>query len=363
MQREIGRLIGACAAWLMVCGTAQAQFQGGAEWDSTSGEYRGTHGAGSSGAARPGVPAAARNATVEGLTKILSASQLSSVDRSLYLSVRAFVYSRLGRENDSQKDVAEMARVNPQGWPVVLYLMMPGLAGGGDRGAALRALGYGLQHKPNDPWLLIGQAQVQMQIADFARALGTLDTAMAGAASAGERRNASYFRGHANLNLGNFPQAADDFEASIAGQTTPKGRIWGALWRYAAQVRGRHDARAGLARDIGGENSTNGRARSPGSCSAACRPASSRSRPNPMTPPSAPTASAWRPTSSAWMPCGAVTGSGRASSSSSPRRAARRCRNTTGQRRTSSSGCKRERTGPVLLMMGRWAPRAVRTNT
>ena len=101
----------------MLCGTAQAQFQGGADWDSASGEYRG---AGSSGAAGPSVPAAARNATVESLTKILSASQLSPIDRSLYLSVRAFVYSRLGRENDSQKDVAEMAKINPQGWPVVL---------------------------------------------------------------------------------------------------------------------------------------------------------------------------------------------------------------------------------------------------
>jgi hypothetical protein len=135
MQRKIGRFVGVCAAALMVCGTAQAQFQGGADWDSGSGEYRGMQGAGSSGAAGPSVPAAARNATLEGLTKILSASQLSPIDRSLYLSVRAFVYSRLGRETDSQKDVAEMAKVNPQGWPVVLYLMMPGLAGGGDRGA------------------------------------------------------------------------------------------------------------------------------------------------------------------------------------------------------------------------------------
>jgi len=253
MRCVIGRYVGVCAALLMLCGTAQAQFQGGADWDSTSGEYRGA-GAGSSGGAGPSVPAAARNATVESLTKILSASQLSPVDRSLYLSVRAFVYSRLGRENDSQKDVAEMAKVNPQGWPVVLYLMMPGLAGGGDRGAALRALGYGLQRKPNDPWLLLGQAQVQMQIADFAKALDTLDTAMAGAASPGARRNTSYYRGHANLNLGNYPQAADDFEASIAGQTTLKSRIWGALWRYAAQVRARHDARGGLAKDIGNEN-------------------------------------------------------------------------------------------------------------
>jgi tetratricopeptide (TPR) repeat protein len=147
-----------------------------------------------------------------------------------------------------------MAKVNPQGWPIIMWVVMPGLAGGGDRGAALRALGYGLQYKPNDPWLLIGQAQVQMQIADFARALGTLDSAVAGASTAGERRNASYFRGHANLAMGNFDQSAHDFEASIAGQTTLKSRIWGALWRYAAQVRSRQDARAALARDLGNEN-------------------------------------------------------------------------------------------------------------
>jgi tetratricopeptide (TPR) repeat protein len=255
MRRGIRRSIATFAALLTVCGAARAQLQGGADWDSSARNYRGGQGgAGSSGAAGPSVPSAARNATVESLTKILSASQLSPIDRSLYLSLRAFAYSRLGREADSQKDVAEMAKVNPQGWPIVLSLMMPGLAGGGDRGAALRALGYGLQKKPNDPWLLIGQAQVQMQIADFPRALNTLDSAVAGASSVGERRNASYFRGHANLAMGNFPQAAEDFESSIAGQTTLKGRIWGALWRYAAQVRGRQDARAALAKDLGNEN-------------------------------------------------------------------------------------------------------------
>jgi tetratricopeptide (TPR) repeat protein len=255
MRGEIQHVLGVFAALLVACGTAEAQLQGGgADWDATSREYRGGQGAGSSGAAGPSVPAAARNATIENLNRILSTSQLSPVDRSLYLSIRAFAFSRLGREADSQKDVAEMAKVNPQGWPLVLSLMMPGLAGGGDRGAALRALGYGLQKKPNDAWLLIGQAQVQMQIADFPRALGTLDSAVAGAHTPGERRNASYFRGHANLALGNFQQSADDFEASIAGQTTLKGRIWGALWHYAAQVRGRHDARAALARDLGNEN-------------------------------------------------------------------------------------------------------------
>jgi tetratricopeptide (TPR) repeat protein len=147
-----------------------------------------------------------------------------------------------------------MARVNPTGWPIMLSLVMPGLAGGGDRGAALRALGYGLQKKPNDPWLLIGQGQVQMQIADFARALGTLDQAMAVASTPEERRNIAYYRGHANLNLGNSPPAAVDFEASIAGLTTLKARMTGLLWRYAAQVRSRQDARAALTRDLGNEN-------------------------------------------------------------------------------------------------------------
>jgi tetratricopeptide (TPR) repeat protein len=255
MRRGLGRLLGAFAAPVLVygvtaCETAHAQFQGGADWDSTSREYRGAESSGAGSA----LPSAARNATIDNLNKILSASQLSPVDRSLYLSIRAFAYSRLGREADSQKDVAEMARVNPKGWPIMLSLVMPGLAGGGDRGAALRALGYGLARKPNDPWLLIGQGQVQMQIADFARALGTLDSAVAGAQTPAERRNSAYFRGHANLALGNFDQAASDFDASIAGQTTLKARIWGALWRYAAQVRGRHNAQAALAKELGNEN-------------------------------------------------------------------------------------------------------------
>jgi tetratricopeptide (TPR) repeat protein len=249
MQRHILGLIGASAALLMFCGTASAQFQGnGTDWDATSREFRGGGGSGL------GVPPGARNATVEELSKILSASQLSPANRSFYLSLRAFVFSRMGREADSQKDVAEMGRINPQGWPVMMGITMPALAGGGDRGAALRALGYGLQRKPNDPWLLIGQAQVQMQISDFPNALGTLDSAVAVAATPIERRQAAYFRGHANLNLGNYQQAAADFDAAIEGQTTLRSRLNTVLWRYAAQVRGRQDARAVLIRDIGNEN-------------------------------------------------------------------------------------------------------------
>ena len=245
MIRVFIGLVGVVAALLAVWGTAAAQLQGGgADWDSTSREFRG-------GSALPPVT---RNATIDELTKMLSASQLSPLNRSLILSIRAFAFSRLGREADSQKDVAEMMKVYPQGWPVAMSVTMPALAGGGDRGAALRALGYGLQWKPNDPWLLIGQAQVQMQIADFAGALSTLDTAAAGSTTAAQQRSASYFRGHANLNLGSFRAASDDFEASLAGQTTLKARLPGVLWRYAAQVRGKQDARGVLNRDIGNEN-------------------------------------------------------------------------------------------------------------
>jgi len=249
MQRPLLGLIGAFAAVLTVCGAARAQFQGGgADWDATAREFRG----GSAGAG--GVPSAAGKASVEELSKILSASQLSPANRSFYLSLRAFVFSRMGREADSQKDVAEMGRINPQGWPVMMWITMPALAGGGDRGAALRSLAYGLERKPNDPWLLIAQAQVQMQIADFANALVTLDGAVAAAASPIERRPAFYFRGHANLDLGNYARAAADFDSALEGQTTLKNRLGVVLWRYAAQVRGRQDARGVLIREIGNEN-------------------------------------------------------------------------------------------------------------
>jgi len=250
MQSSIRCFFATLAVAVAASGAALAQVQGGADWDTSARQF----GSGQGGAAGSSLPPAARNATVDELNKILSVSQLSPANRSFYLGLRAFVFSRLGREADSQKDVAEMGKVNPQGWPIMMSLVMPALAGGGDRGAALRALSYGLQRKPNDPWLLLAQAQVQMQIADFAKALGTLDTGLASAATPSERCNIYYFRGHANFNLGNFQQAADDFDNSVAGVTALKGRIWGLLWRYAAQVRGRQDARAVINRDLGNEN-------------------------------------------------------------------------------------------------------------
>ncbi|HZQ01633.1 MAG TPA: tetratricopeptide repeat protein [Reyranella sp.] len=188
------------------------------------------------------------------MNKILSVSQLKPADRSFYLGLRAFVLSRAGREGDSRKDIAEMGKLLPTNWQIMLWSIMPALAGGGDRATALRTLDYGLQRKPNDPWLLVAQAQVYMQISDFQQAMNILDRAMGSATGVPDRRVAVFNRGQANFNLGNFQQSSDDFDAWLSGLTTVKARIDGTLWRFAAQVHTKHDARAVLNKDIGNEN-------------------------------------------------------------------------------------------------------------
>ncbi len=248
MQRGMVRILGVFGALLTINASASAQMQGGANWDNSAQEFN--RGTGSPTTSSP-MP---RDASLEQLNKILSVSQLKPADRSFYLSLRAFVLSRAGREADSQKDIVEMAKVLPNGWQIVLWSTMPGLAGGGDRAAALRALNFGLQRKPNDPWLMVAQAQVYMQISDFPQAMGILDKAVGSAAAAGDRRVAIYNRGQANLNLGNFQQASDDFDSALSGLTTVKSRLDSTLWRYAAQVHTKVDARANLNKDIGNEN-------------------------------------------------------------------------------------------------------------
>ena len=243
MQGGFRRFFAVLGVLFTFSGAAWAQAPGGADWDPAwrpfNGGPRGT----------PGAPDPANNASLEALNRILSASQLSPADRSLYLSIRAFQLNRLGREADSRKDIAEMGRVLPDRWPAILLTTLPELAGGGDRAAALRTLEYGLQRKPGDPSLAIALAHVHMQLAEFPRALGLLDEAVAGAAGGRNRRLALYYRGHAHLNLGIFQQAADDFEGAGAGQRLAEG-----LWRYAALVPTPHDARAALGKDIGGDN-------------------------------------------------------------------------------------------------------------
>ncbi len=242
---EIGRMaskilciLGALAIIAAARGAA-AQYDSGSDWDPS---IRGLE--------RQTTPPTG-NAPLEALNKILSTTQLSPVDRTVYLSIRAFQLSRIGRQADSRKDVAEMGRLLPTIWQVVLSSTQPELAGGGDRAAALRTLEYGLQRKPGDPWLMIAQAQVNMQIADFPRALALLDNAIATASNEAERRAAFYYRGHADFNLGNFEQAADDFAGSLAGRNTVASRLAPLLWRYAAQVHTRRDARAALAAALG----------------------------------------------------------------------------------------------------------------
>jgi len=246
MQRGILRVLAVFLTLALgsVAGGAQAQLHGGAEWDD----------AGRSPAPLPTVTPNNQNALLDQLNKILQASQLSPTDRTFYLSVRAFMLNRLGRDAESQKDIVEMGRVAPQTWQIMMWSTMPSLAGGGDRAAALRALDYSLTRKPNDSWLLVAQAQVLMQIADYSRAAGALDGAVASAKGPADRRISVFYRGQANFNLGNFQAASDDFEASLEGLTTAKTRMNSDLWRYAAQVHTRQDARAVLNKDIGNEN-------------------------------------------------------------------------------------------------------------
>ena len=235
-------ILGALIVLVAAAGDGAAQDNSNRDWDPSARGFSRLS------------DAPTRSTQLDALDKILSARQLSPVDRTVYLSIRAFQLSRVGREADSQKDVAEMGKLLPSVWQVVLSSTQPELAGGGDRAAALRTLEYGLQRKPGDPWLTVAQAQVNMQIADFARARGLLDSALAAASNEAERRAAFYYRGHADFNLGDFPQAADDFNGALVGRKTLADRLPALLWRYAAQVHTRRDARAALASELGRED-------------------------------------------------------------------------------------------------------------
>ena len=94
-------------------GGAAAQLQGGANWDNSARDFGSSTIGGSTGGSLPGGSSAARNSSLDTLNKILSASQLPAFDRSLYLSIRAFQLTRLGRDKDSEKDVVEMGKVLP----------------------------------------------------------------------------------------------------------------------------------------------------------------------------------------------------------------------------------------------------------
>jgi tetratricopeptide (TPR) repeat protein len=235
------------AAFVIVAAQACAQRSSIDSWDPSSREL-------GRSLLEPNSSSEARNSTLEALNKILSSPKLSAFDRSIYLSIRAYQLNKLGREADSQKDIAEMGKVLPSAWPLVLSGTLPELAGGGDRAAALRTLDSALAQKPGDSWLVIAQAQVYMQLADYPRAVALLNDALAGSTTPADRRTALYYRGHAHFNLGQYAEAAADFDATLEGRTSFKARLTPLLWRYAAQVRARRDARGLLARDLGNEN-------------------------------------------------------------------------------------------------------------
>jgi tetratricopeptide (TPR) repeat protein len=246
MRPRIALILAAFALLVTASGNVSAQRNAVEAWDSSAREFGRLP-------VEPNLPSDARNSTLEALNKILASSKLPDFDRSIYLSIRAYQLNRLGRQTDSQKDIAQMGKVLPATWQLVLSSTLPELAGGGDRAAALRTLDSALQQKPGDSWLVIAQARVYMQLADFERALALLDEALAGSTSPADRRSALYYRGHAHFDLGQYAQAADDFDATLAGRTMFRARLGPLLWRYAAQVRARRDARGLLAKEIGNE--------------------------------------------------------------------------------------------------------------
>ena len=256
-----GKSLAAAAFCLLAGGPGHVSAQWGSQsggWDPTAREFeqrRGGHdrdfsGGGSATTFTP----QQRNATLDQLSKILATPQLPVLDRLVYLNLRAFQYSRLGREPEAQKDVAEMAKVLPQAWQIILSSTTAGLAGGGDRASALRLLDSGLSRKPGDTSMIIGQAEIYMQLADHPRAVSLLDGAVSGAPAQDDRQFALFMRGLANFNLGNFVRSSEDFDATLATRSTLKQRLNPTLWRYAAHVRAKRDARGMLARSIGNEN-------------------------------------------------------------------------------------------------------------
>ena len=253
MQRALVKATVAFAVLVAFAAEALAQPDA-TDWDLSAREFEQRSGGSSDLFGRPGGAATTHKATLDALDKILSSSRLSAFDRSLYLGIRAYQLSRLGREADSLRDVTEMAKALPEGWSAVLAGIVPELAGGGDRAAALRTLDYGLQRKPGDPRLAVGQAQVYLQIAEFDHALDLLDLALAGATTESERRAALFVRGHADFDLGRYDEAAADFDAFLTGRPLLKSRMPSLLWRYAAQVRAKREARSALARDLDNEN-------------------------------------------------------------------------------------------------------------
>ena len=123
MQRAIVKAFGAFMALAMVsigasmgASTGALAQRNGSDWDLPGrpvdqqpvGQQPGGKGAAGT--------SASRNNTLEALDKILSSSKLSALDRSLYLGIRAYQLSRLGREADSRMDIDERGRVLPAGW-------------------------------------------------------------------------------------------------------------------------------------------------------------------------------------------------------------------------------------------------------
>ena len=96
MQRAIVKAIGAFAALVTASAEAVAQ-RNGSDWDLPA---RGIDQ--QPGGSGPGASASKRNDTLDALDKILSSPKLSAFDRSLYLGIRAYQLSRLGREADSR---------------------------------------------------------------------------------------------------------------------------------------------------------------------------------------------------------------------------------------------------------------------
>ena len=105
-------------------------------------------------------------------------------------------------------------------------------------GGGLAPLGYGCS--ANRTILAVGARSGSYANRRLFPRAGVLDAATASATGPLDRRWSTIAPRQL---IGNFQQASDDFDAMLAGMTTVKSRLDGVLWRYAAQVHTRQDAR------------------------------------------------------------------------------------------------------------------------
>jgi lipoprotein NlpI len=214
------------------------------DWDPMARDFnrQGGEAAGPVGAPRGGGQGSPTS--IPAVDRELARQDLAPKDRANLLMYRAMLNLAAGNRSQTDRDIAQALKVDPNLKYDILASRARDMAASGRTQPAIDLVERALKDQPGYAPLITTRGQVRMMQGDYAQALADFNQ------SAETNDVARRLRAQAHYTAGNYRAAVGDLDHLLQSGSKVSEPIYLVLWRYANNVKLRRDARAQLAVDM-----------------------------------------------------------------------------------------------------------------